>query len=74
LKFFLVILLVLVLIWLWRNKRPGLPKAKKTKVAPSNPLTMVACAYCSVHIPAGEAVHGKKGLFCSEEHRRASEG
>ena len=69
----MVILLVLVLIWLWRNKRPGLPTPKKPKPATAHPL-MVACAHCSVHIPKGEAILGKKGLYCSDEHRRASEG
>jgi uncharacterized protein len=70
----MLILLVLVLIWLWRNKRPGLPTPKKSKPATAHPLTMVACSHCSVHVPAGEAIPGKKGLYCSEEHRRASEG
>jgi len=67
-------LLVLVLIWLWRNKRPGLPRPNKSKPTTAHPQTMVACIHCAVHIPAGEAIPGKKGLYCSEEHRRAAEG
>jgi len=72
-KFLMIILLVLAVIWLWRTKRPGLPPSKKTASTTPNPLTMVACANCAVHVPAGDAVPGKKGLYCSEEHRRASE-
>jgi uncharacterized protein len=72
-KFLMIILLVLAVIWLWRTKRPGLPPSKKTTPTATNPLTMVACVHCSVHVPAGDTVPGKKGLYCSEEHRRASE-
>ena len=73
-KFLMVILLLLAVIWLWRTKRPGLPTSKKMTPTAPNPLTMVACAHCSVHVSAGETVPGKKGLYCSEEHRRVSEG
>jgi uncharacterized protein len=74
LKFLFFILLALVLIWLWRTKRPGLPTSKKKAPMTAKPLTMVACAHCAVHVPAGDAIEGKQGLYCSEEHRRISEG
>ena len=72
-KFFMIILLVLAVIWLWRTKRPGaLPHKKDT--SDRAPLEMVACTHCAVHLPAADAVSGRKGLYCSEEHRRALEG
>lgn len=73
-KFFIIILLVLAVIWLWRTKRPGASAPHKKKPTDRAPLEMVACTHCAVHLPAGDAAQGKKGLYCSEEHRRVSEG
>jgi uncharacterized protein len=70
----LLILLVLAVIWLWRTKRPGLPAAKKQATPSPQPMTMVSCAHCAVHLPTADAVQGKKEVFCSEKHRQASEG
>ena len=73
-KFLMVIVLVLVCIWLWRTHRPQLPRANKPMGKPTGTLDMVSCAHCSVHVPSAEAVQGKKGLYCSEEHRQRAEG
>jgi uncharacterized protein len=73
-KFFMLILLVLALIWLWRTKRPGASVPHKKAPTDHAPLVMVACAHCAVHLPKGDAIQGEKGLYCSEEHRRVSEG
>jgi len=73
-KFLMIILLVLVCIWLWRNNRPQLPRSKKPTGTPTGALDMVRCAHCSVHVPSTETIQGKKGLYCSEEHRLRAEG
>lgn len=73
-KFLLVILVVLVGIWLWRSNRQADPKRhrQQPKAAPE-PLDMVRCALCSVHVPSGDAVQGKKGVYCSADHLHRAE-
>jgi uncharacterized protein len=34
---------------------------------------MVACAQCGVHLPASDALPGRGGVFCGEDHRAAFE-
>ena len=72
-KFALVIVAIVVLLWLLRgtfNRRVRPPPAKtKTK----GPLPMLACAQCGVHLPANEALPGRGGVFCGDAHRSAFE-
>lgn len=35
----------------------------------SAPQPMLACAYCSVHIPVGESTQSRGKVFCCEAHR-----
>jgi len=68
-KFALVLVAVIVLLWLLRgtfNRRVKPPPAK-----PKNPLPMLACAQCGVHLPANEALPGRGGVFCGDAHRSA---
>lgn len=77
-KYLLVIVLALVVLWLWRSNRrtgqrdsPPAPPA----VRPGKPATeVVACAVCAVHLPRSEALPGGKGFYCSDAHRRQAEG
>jgi uncharacterized protein len=34
---------------------------------------MLACAQCGLHLPRGEALPGRGGVFCSEAHRAEHE-
>ena len=34
---------------------------------------MVSCGHCGLHLPKGEAVVGKHGLYCCLEHQRQAE-
>ena len=70
-KFALVILAVIMLLWLLRGtfNRRAKPPPAKTK----NPLPMLACAQCGVHLPANEALPGRGGVFCGDAHRSAFE-
>ncbi len=74
-KFVLVIAVVLVAVWIWRNNRqnergdaPG-PAPRR----PASPAPMVACAQCAMHLPQDEAVRGQRGVYCCHEHRRQAE-
>ena len=72
-KYLLLIAIVAVAYFLWRNARVAERRARAPK-APAGPQEMVSCRVCSVHLPRGDAVAGADGrLYCSNEHRIASE-
>lgn len=69
-KFLLVFLLVLVVAWRWRTWREATQlKNGKTEAGGSTSGEMVPCSLCGLHLPANEAVVGKLGSYCSQEHR-----
>jgi uncharacterized protein len=74
-KFFILILAVLALVWLVRGARgrvappPNTPMNETGKV----PQPMVACQQCGMHLPRDEALPGRGGVFCGEAHRAAYE-
>ena len=70
-KFALVVLAVIVLLWLLRGTFNRRVKPPPTKA--KNPLPMLACAQCGVHLPANEALPGRGGVFCGDAHRSAFE-
>jgi len=73
-KLLLILAVVLAGVWLWRSSRQSDPRLhrEKTKVEPP-PLDMVRCKLCSVHFPATDGVQGKKGWYCSTDHRQRAE-
>ena len=72
-KFVIVLLAVLLLVWLVaapsrrrrRDARPGRP------AAPAQVEGMVACAHCGVHLPGSQALQLRGQNFCSAAHRDA---
>lgn len=73
-KFLLVILVVLVGIWLWRtNRQTGQKQNQKPSKAAPQPLEMVRCQLCSVHVPLADAIRGKNGSYCSTDHLHRAE-
>ncbi len=77
-KYLIVIVLALVVVWLWRGSRRGAQEDKpprRTAGRPGKPATeIVACSVCAVHLPRSEALPGGHGFYCSDEHRRQAEG
>ncbi len=83
LKFLLLAVLVLWLLYspgvrrLVRGLRADEPDSDapaptRRAPAPPQPLTMVPCARCGIHLPSSEALVDDAGRpFCSEAHRRA---
>lgn len=70
-KYLLVLAVVLVAVWIWRNNRrieqQERPPAKQPPPAPQD---MVSCPVCSVHLPRSDALPGPDGqLYCCQEHR-----
>ena len=74
-KFLLVLAVVLVAFWIWRNNRSQ-DADREQAPAPRKPLApvaMVACLQCGAHLPESDAVRGPKGAYCSAEHRALHE-
>jgi uncharacterized protein len=77
-KYLLVTALAVLVFWLWRHNRQAEKDAaqreKTTRPRPAaksvQATEVVACDVCQVHLPRSEAVTGRKGLYCSEAHRR----
>ena len=73
-KFALLLVVVLFGIWLWRTNRESDPKLKRQQPqAAPQPLEMVRCTLCSVHVPSVDAVKGKKGMYCTADHFHRAE-
>lgn len=77
-KFFLLLALFFVVVWLIRGgRRRDRPGAKpQAPVAPPDAAmdaseSIVACLHCGIHLPQSEAVPGDAGWFCDEAHRLA---
>lgn len=71
-KYLLVLGVVLVAVWLWRNNR-RVEKQERPAAPPpplASPQDMVQCPVCSVHLPRTDALAGPDGrLYCCQEHR-----
>jgi uncharacterized protein len=80
-KYLLVVAVVAVAFWLWRNNRQN-AKVQQKKSAPTkadvpnldSPQPMLQCAACGVHLPATDAVIGKRGSYCTSAHLSRREG
>lgn len=76
-KYLLFLAIVLMAIWLLRSgrrrvqddsdERPSEPPASNA------PQEMVRCGVCGTHLPQSEAIVGRLGVYCSQEHRQIAE-
>ena len=78
-KYLLVLGVVMVAFWIWRNNRrsEAAERAARPAAPPrsaAGPVAMVACRACGTHLPHTEAVQGRDGAYCSAEHRQRLEG
>ena len=76
-KYLLLLAIVLIALWLWRNGRRGeVPRGTTTRAGPTaQPQDMVQCAICAVHLPRTDALPGPDGrLYCCAEHRLRAGG
>jgi uncharacterized protein len=72
-KYGLLLLIAMILLWQWRHARSSSGTDKRKKPAPPEVLSMVRCANCGLHLPEHEALQGQKGVYCSVAHRQAQE-
>ena len=68
-KFVLVLLIVLVLLWLMRSRRRPADPPRGAPRPGEGSRPVVACAQCGLHLPRDEALPGRGGVFCGEAHR-----
>jgi uncharacterized protein len=78
-KYLLVLAVVMVAFWIWRNNRLGERSTPPPPPPPGSkalrpPTPMVACLDCGTHLPEAEAVQGRQGPYCSADHRQRHEG
>jgi len=71
-KALLMLAVIAGAVWLWRSRQAGLNRPAKPS-APPQPLDMVRCQQCGVHIASNESIEGKRGAYCCQEHLRESE-
>ena len=73
-KYLVVLLVVVLVLWLARAARRT-PAPRKPPPAQRPPAIedMVRCAHCGVHLPRDEALPGRGGVFCGDAHRTAFE-
>ena len=82
-KLALILIAVLVGIWLFKTGRRIDPPDDKSRKptpghgpggpAPDLALEMVRCQHCDLHLPKAESIAGKRGVYCSEAHRKQAE-
>ncbi len=75
-KYLVLLLIVLAGIWWIRQQRKPDHRTKGDSQhnTPNGPQTMVPCANCGTHVPEGDAIQGRHGVYCSEPHRQHQEG
>jgi uncharacterized protein len=74
-KLLLILVLALVGVWWWRNQRQSDKVERSVKPRASNAVAedMVACPVCGLHVARSDALIGRRGAYCSVEHRRQAE-
>ena len=75
-KFLVLIIIVMAVVWFIRNNRRDDGRGSDTKQPrhgrpPGAPQDMVQCPICSVHLPRTDALPGPDGrLYCCADHRQ----
>ena len=74
-KYLLLIAIVVAILFIAKLGRGRARKVDaQPKVEPQTEKeTLLACAHCGVHLPVGETLPGRGGVFCGEAHRSAFE-
>jgi uncharacterized protein len=70
-KYLVLLAVILVAVWIWRNNRRVDKQDSATPPRPvAGPQDMVRCPVCSVHLPRTDALAGPDGrMYCCQEHR-----
>ncbi len=77
-KYLLVLIVVMIGFWVWRSNRAE-EKSESRRAQPKQPkqpkavVDMVGCDVCGLHCPREDVVKGRKGMYCSIQHRNQVE-
>lgn len=76
-KFLLVLIVVMVGVWVWRSNRAA-ERAEEDKARPPRSgsvgaIEMGRCDLCGMHCPDDDLVKGRRGVYCSTQHRDQAE-
>jgi uncharacterized protein len=66
------IALIAAAFWLWRKFKAS--NATKPDNSLEDPLKMVRCAHCGVHLPSDRALHRGAQWYCSQAHLEQGPG
>ena len=73
-KYLLVLVLVLIAFYIWRSSREGRsPPPKRPRPDGTRAIEMVRCDVCGVHCPKIDSLAGKRGVYCTAQHRSQAE-
>ncbi len=73
-KLWLLLLLALVGVFLWRFNRQADLKRRSPAAGSAKPAQdMIRCDLCALHVPLLDAVQGRSGHYCCAEHLRRAE-
>jgi len=81
-KYLLVLIVVMVGIWVWRANRSGERAERRAEAAQRArdrggraqvAVDIVGCDWCGLHFPRGDAIDGRKGVYCCVQHRDQAE-
>ena len=75
-KYLLLIAIVLAVLFIARAARQRVankPPPRAPDPAAEDEPMLLACAQCGTHLPRGESLPGRGGVFCDEAHRAAYE-
>ena len=75
-KIILILAAVLIGIWLFRSNRRADKQTRAPgpqKNAATDPQEMARCLLCEVHLPKMDSIQGRRGIYCSLEHRQRAE-
>lgn len=73
---YLLLLLLLGLVFFMLGFKRARPRVDQPAPKPAPeplPQNIVSCAQCGLHLPQGEALPGRGGVFCTPAHRTAYE-
>jgi len=72
-KYLLLLLLVVYVLWRWRaGQAARMTPPRQAQPMQTEPIAVVACAHCKVHVPLSQAVCVGSQYFCSAAHREAA--
>jgi len=74
-KYLVVLLIALVVLWRIRSKAqaPEAPPIQERAEAGPKAVEMHACTHCGLHMPFSDMVTGTRGRYCSAGHRALAE-